>query len=164
MVDERHEVGIAIFQPAVDAELALTGVSPQNHSVGTIEVNPMFHDIGRGDSQRADGDHGGPILEGKLEVLVGLDASSEVDCQGGGTGDGTEGAGIDDVAGLSTVEVNEMEAREAHVFEALGHLDRVAIVNGHLVVVALGESDALSSDDIYGGDEMHGDEKLKIKN
>ena len=89
------------------------------------------------------------------QVVVALDASAEVYgevCRGG---DGPQGVGVDDMLRFGPVEVDDVEAPVAQLFEAACDVGRVVAVDGFVVVVALGQSDALAVDDVDGWDEFH---------
>ena len=154
LFQERQQVFRRIFLPAVDADLAVAHVGTKYHAVGTIPLQPRHEQLGLSDGYAADGHHLCAVVEGRLQVVVGLDAATEVYRQPSLRGNTAKHGGVDNVFRLGTVEVNDVQTAIACLLELAGHLQRTA-VDGLLGVVTLGQPYTLSVDDVNGGDEFY---------
>jgi hypothetical protein len=63
---------------------------------------------------------------------------------------------IDDAAAPGSVEIDDMEAFQPGRLKLPGDGQRVFVVDGFAAVVALGEADAFTVDEVYSGDDVHG--------
>ena len=57
--------------------------------------------------------------------------------------------------GFCPIEINDMEALETEFFKLGSNVSRPVVIDGLLVVVTFGQSDALSVDDVNGRDEFY---------
>ena len=89
-----------------------------------------------------------------LDILVGLDAATEVHRQTGLGGNRFQYVLVHDVLRLCTIEVYDVQTLEANTLELKRHIQRLAI-DRLLVVVTLGQPHALTVDDIYGWNQFY---------
>ncbi len=144
-----------VFLPAVDADQSVAHVGTEDDALRAVFLQPRDEAVGVGHGYGTHRHHTCPVAEGGLDVVVGLDATAEIDGEACCSGDFLQGLVVDDVARLRPVEVNHVETAKPDSFKFGGHLGRTVAVDRLLGVVALGQPDALSVDDVYGRDEFY---------
>ena len=107
-VDERHDVGVALFGPSADGDFAVFRVGAEDDAFAAVSTEPTTERVGVGQGDAAAGHHLCAAFEGNSEVFVRLDATTEVDNQVGSRGNGFDDAIVDNMLGFRAVEVYEV--------------------------------------------------------
>ena len=154
-LEERQECLAGVLFPTVDADASVTYVGAKDDALRTIAVEPAAEEVRLRDGYGPHRDHRYTCLEGRLDVIIGLDATSEIHDEVCGLGDLAEDSAVDNMPGLRTVEVHDVQAAEALLLELPGNLHRRCAIYCLLGVVAFGQAHTLAVDDVYGGDEEH---------
>ena len=154
-MQEGDEFLAGVLFPAIHRNAPVANVSAEDEFVGPIVLEPREEALRLAHGNAAYGHHVGTGSEGLFEVVVALDASTEVDDQTRVLGNSTESLHVDDMFGTGSVEVYHMESCEPHAFKRACHLNGVVVVGGLPGVVALGESYAFAVDDVDGGNQFY---------
>ena len=141
----------ALFFPPVHADEAVSYVGAQDDVVVAVPVEPAVERRGLFDGDAA---YGGPVrsvVKDGLNVGVAFDAAAKVYLQGCLLRNLFQNAEIDDMVGLSAVQIDDVKAPETCLLHLQGHFYR-APVNLLRGVVALLQTHALSFDNVNGRD------------
>ena len=103
----------------------------------------------------AHGNHGSPGIKSLADVFLGLDATAKVDGKTGGLGNGAQHTVVNNVLGLGTVKVYDVQTPEAQLLKAAGHFYGVIAVHLLGIVVALGKPYALPMYNVYCRNELY---------
>ncbi|GAA4024094.1 hypothetical protein GCM10022409_05020 [Hymenobacter glaciei] len=95
------------------------------------------------------------------QSLIGLDTAASIDIKAGTLGNGFEYGQVNWLASTRTVEVDQVQATQAGISEALGDSYRVGIVGGLAGKIAGTEADALSIDKVDCGNNLQNSSYIK---
>ena len=124
-------------------------VGTQDDFLSAVSLQPTHKQLGLRDGDAADGHHRGTRGKCLLNILVGLDAAAEIDRQLGFRRNLTEHLAVHDVLRLRAVQIDHVQSLVAYALELKRHIQRLAI-HRLLVIIALGQSHALTVDNIDG--------------
>ena len=114
-----------------------------------FEPDPIFHGFG------SDDDSFGAGFEELVDVFLGSDAAADLDVEIGGLDDVFDEIGLDGVAFLGAVEIDDVHPFGTGVGEGLGGVEGVDVIIELEGVVALFEADDLAVAEIDAGDDEH---------
>ena len=153
--EERQQLQCALFLPTIDADETFANVCAEDDVLRTELLQPGEYFLAVGDGDASEGHHVCTCVKGFLQVFLSLDAAPEVHNERCLGGDAPEHIDVDDVLGAGSVQVYDMKAPEAQHLHLLCHHNGVMGIDLLRSVVALGETNATASDDVYGWNESH---------
>ena len=153
--DEVDHILLRLLLPAVGGDHPVVTVRTEDDLVGAIICKPLLEECRLLLRDAAAGDLCCAIVEGDAHILIRLDATAEVDLQRGLRGYLLQHTVVDDMFRFCTIEIYQMQVRNAVLFELPRDLQRVVAIGLAGTVVAFRQAYALAVDDIYGGDDSH---------
>ena len=155
ILQEIKQPQVALLLPAAHGQQPRFKVGTKDDFLRAVLLEPALEKRWRFDGCCASRHLLGPAFKSDAQALVRFDAAAEVDPKLGMGSDALQYPVIDDALGSRTIQVNQMEALQAVGLKGLGGIQGVFVVNGFLLVIALGQAHAFAFYDIYGGDDVH---------
>ena len=152
---ERQQLFLRVFLPPVDAHEAVTHIGSKDHLLSAIGLEPSEERLRLTHGNAPHGHHGGSRSKRFLDILLTLDATTEVDRQARGLCDTAQHRIVDDVLGLGTIEINDMQTLETQALKLTRLRHGILVVDLLLTVVAFGQPHTFAADDIYGWDQFY---------
>ena len=143
------------FEPAVDRDPSVAGICAEDHFRGAEFGQPLAERIGLRDGDAAADRAGGPTAEYVAQGFGVFDAAAVLHLQRGRNGDPFEHVQVDRVRGLGPVQIDQVQPPDAAVLVASSRVERVFVIGGTAVVVALRQPDALAADQVYCRDNFN---------
>ena len=147
------------FLPAVDGDAAVAGVRPEHDPLRAELGQPLSQQVGPGDGDASADRSRSPRAEHVAQRLGAFDAAAVLHFERGACGDPLQHAEIGRTGGFRPVQIDQVQTSCAALLVPQGGVERIFVIGGLSVVVALREPDALASDQVDGGNDF--DHSLK---